>query len=796
MAGRKSDAREGRVGFNVSTAERPEFTAPLVAYVFDAEGKLVEQADVKGGRVDLAIGESQLARARVFIAPRLERQKETTITAASLERAGAYEPVLRPGGKLVDTVFVPGTIIDWWPFCFCWVRGQVVRASDNRPVCGARVHVCEVDPIPIWILRLPDRDLFRLRDDLLEVLRTPPIPEPQPGPDPAPFERAAFRFKQSAAATKLQRAALNPQPLPPKALSSVQGAVSHGGHASISAQPLPPRGTGALRHPGEHAGFDPQPEPPSLAHAAAHRVSALTLNLQASLASSSATIVRQALVANWQILVPYLCLWPWWWWWFRCDEVAVVTTDAHGRFETAVVYPCGGDHPDLYFWVEFDFGSGFETVYHPPIPCNTYWNYACGTEVTIRVHDARVPACGGPGDLPGCQVVVLSIGNGVAVREVQTDAAGPAFEGLTTAGQPFGGTLEPRFDCSRTELIENRNIPFYRWSVRRLSGPDGVTTTVDPSSPQIGVWTVLTRDVFRHYELGTSYPSVLMGPLASPTDAPIPNLFAIQPANPPAGPGWDVLNEHVDLATAYFETASLLGAPTSGPTATGPAPDDLAAGRYELKLELFDDTGALVNWTQRGVDLRITDQDAPFGTGTITTSPAPAYNRILNGAGETLGFRMVVRVDNNRCYAEILPVAGDVTPDPACGFHEYSDPTDDVRLSFIARHPNGFANYAFATNKAADPPIAAASTSGVSGATGNNGFTHVGGFTYQGDVSVATLIGSCSNAAFGEHLSVNPTATDGYSTLNGYRHTDTAAFALAVPCPPCACEEEEEEVVR
>ena len=39
------------------------------------------------------------------------------------------------------------------------MRGQVVRASDNRPVCGARVHICEVDPIPIWILRLPDREL-------------------------------------------------------------------------------------------------------------------------------------------------------------------------------------------------------------------------------------------------------------------------------------------------------------------------------------------------------------------------------------------------------------------------------------------------------------------------------------------------------------------------------------------------------------------------------------------------------------------------------------------------------------
>ena len=44
---------------------------------------------------------------------------------------------------------------------------------------------------------------------------------------------------------------------------------------------------------------------------------------------------------------------------------------------------------------------------------------------------------------------MLSIGRGVAVREVQTSGA----EGLTNANEPFGATLEPRVDFSRTELI-------------------------------------------------------------------------------------------------------------------------------------------------------------------------------------------------------------------------------------------------------------------------------------------------------------------------------------------------------
>jgi hypothetical protein len=163
----------------------------------------------------------------------------------------------------------------------------------------------------------------------------------------------------------------------------------------------------------------------------------------------------------------------------------------------------------------------------------------------------------------------------------------------------------------------------------------------------------------------------------------------------------------------------------------------------------------------------------------------------MNSAGDTMGFRMVVRVDNNRCFAEIQPVAGDVPPDPLCGFHEYGSPADQVLLSFVARHANGFATYGFSTRKAAGPPIGAASTSGTSGAAGTGGFGHAGSFTYEKLVSVATLLGSCANAAFAERLDVDATATNGYTRLSGYDHADTAAFALAQPCPPCECEEDD-----
>lgn len=757
----KSDSRRPSTHFTVSLEERPDYQEPLAAVVFDSVGNLLDQAKVKDGKVKVDLPAQTLMRSRVFIVP-LTGDSEKAPTLEAMERLGAYQAIVAVEGKLTELIRVPGAVIDFWPACSCYVHGQVVRSSDNRKVCGARVHICEVDKLPRWILRLPEDDLFRLRDDLLDVIRRPPIPLPGPFPrpplpDPPPLHRPVFRFAGAAGPSPELKTA------------------------------LPRTGLDAAA-------------PQQMLSAQRDRY-----DLQLQLLTPSAAVLRDLLVVNASLIYPWFCLWPHWWWRLQCDEVAVVSTDVNGRFQAVVHYPCLGDHPDLYFWVEYDFGSGFESVYHPPIACHTYWDYLCGSEVTIRVSDPRVPSCSDEPDLPGCQVVVLSIGNRVAVRELQTSAAGATREGLTAGGEPFGATLEPRVDFSRSELIDNKNIPFYRWSYRRLSGPDGVSTAAsvpasvpistaaDAASAPAGDWTPLTRSVVRHYKDGTSYPADPMGPLPTsgpPPTAPIENLFRIRPANPPVGTEWRVLNEHVDLATAYFETASLTGSPASGPVDGSPpvpAPDDLAAGRYELKLELFDQGGNLVNWTDKGVDLRITVQDAPFGSGTITTVSAPTYNRILSG-GKTIGFKMVVRVDNNHCYAEVLPLAGDVTPDPLCGFHTYA-PGDKVRFRFVARHPNQFANYAFNSFRATGPALAVVATAGVTGAAGTSGYAHVGGFQYEKDVAVAALMGSCANAAFAKRLDVEPLAQNGYTRLHYLRHADTAAFALAQPCPPCVCDE-------
>jgi hypothetical protein len=191
------------VTFHVSTQQRPDVEHPLAAYVFDARGELVERAHVRDEKVELTLPTGELARHRVFIAPAAETLDPKKPTPAMLERLSAYEPVLQAGGPLLDCIAIRSVILDLWPFRFCWVPEHVVRRSDNRAVCNAWVHICEVDRVARLISKPPDPDVLRLRDDLLDIIRNAPIPRPIPDPDPEPFppgsgprpESAAFRTR-------------------------------------------------------------------------------------------------------------------------------------------------------------------------------------------------------------------------------------------------------------------------------------------------------------------------------------------------------------------------------------------------------------------------------------------------------------------------------------------------------------------------------------------------------------------------------------------------------------------------
>lgn len=736
---------ESTLHLKVPLEGTPDEHLAIVAYAFDARGDLLDSKPVEKGEVRLAVGAADASHARILLGPPLPAGADTVPTIERLQRLQAYEPAWRfdPKRTIHDLLEIPERLWKPWLWCTCLIRGQVVRRVsvagilEDLPVCAARVHICEVDPLPWIILKLPDDLVYRLRDDLWREL-VKPFPIPDPGDPPFGIDPGW----------------IDPSP---ENLGGIKGQRTRFGLTSRVAQ-------GSL----DTASFNAARS--DTGQRVAPAIESLSGEFRTALQSRSTTVLRQSLLANLEIVRPYLCLWPWFWGWYRCDEIAVLETNAQGRFETMYGYPCFGDRPDLYVWVEFCIGGVWTTVSRPPIGCNTRWDYACGDDITIHLTDPRVPVCGEPPESPGKSVTIVGIGENVSTHELVMTAG--ATQGLTTAAEPFGGVLEPRVQWGRTALFAS-GITHYRWSYRRLTMSDAVIVAVDPGPH------VLSHDVSRHYQMpslvsgvGPSFPAEPMGPFFPGHD-----VFKIQPVSPLAAgnDGWAFVDSHVDNATAFFATQLLAADP------------ELAAGQYELKLELFRITAGvptLIDLTAEGVHLFIPDQDAPFGGGTMTTTePTSPEFYFFNPALPThrVGFRIVVRIDNNICHGNVLDTSVGGVGAGSCGFIEYQ-PSTDAKVAFTASHPHDFATFDFSVVRGPGCPIAELAASGAVGAASvcsapTTCFTRTG-TEFRQFIPVATLLGSTSDttncppcvakAAFAEHLHVFATATDGWYRLSAY----------------------------
>jgi len=434
--------------------------------------------------------------------------------------------------------------------------------------------------------------------------------------------------------------------------------------------------------------------------------------------------------------------------------------------------------------VECKIGGVWTTVYRPPIPCATDWNYACGTEILVRVTDPRVPVCSEKPDPAGKVVVVMGIGENISMNQIKRATEGgitdPAKQGLTNdkssfgEDAPFGGMLEPRVQFGRTALFA-AGVTHYRWSYRRLTSSDGDAN-----------WHHLDKAVSRHYmvidqsstDVTVSFPTEPMGPENN-------SLFKIQPflpSNP--SDGWATVDSHQDNATAFFPTHLLDGGDAES-----------AAGKYILKLELFKSDGTLVNLTDEGITLKVPDVNAPFGADTVSAIDAPAENQVVK-SGKVVAFQMVVHIDNNVCQGNINDVTLNGVAAGECGFLEYLEGTEgssDAVISFSASHPNNFATFNFNVTRGSAGTVVPASAVGQVGLS-STGFNHVAG-TYSKNVSVSSLLNSppsvppCIRGAFAEHLRVHAMATDGWDRLHhldGPRQGESGFKAFAITSAPPA----------
>jgi hypothetical protein len=696
------------------------------AYVFEnATGKLLESKPVVKGELTLETSPDLMrSQVQLIIGPAMPKELGRNLTPGILQSAGGFQTSIRLSNEnLISVSAIPA--INWpafWPLCH--VRGNLTKSfiidgvERVLPVCEARVHICDIDRISLWWPNIPDR-IFA---DLAAKLRPHfdwPVPPRIPFPLPNP---------------------IGPLPQP--------------GNPGIRIAKVMSNTTGNVKTIG---------------------LPVLPLKLQTAIVSNSTSAIKSAVLEHYHDLHAYFCLWPWCWpWFYRCTEVGTAKTDCNGHFDFSY-WDFG--KKNIYVWVEVLIGGSWVTVYKPSRPCHTFWNYACGTDINIRITDERVRQCSCD-SLPGDLIWMKSINFGKSIRSIQQSSAGSGHlanaVGLTQFGafgniSPFGSTfpLVVQFGAGFPKATASH----YRWKFRRIL--DGALQTVvegeNNLAGEIGKPYTYPIIVAGNPQLASN--SFTMGPTVVGGNAQykIPHTTATLDV-PEAGALWD----RQDTATIYLRTVDL----------------DME-GLYELTFELVNAAGAVqaVPANTYIVSKKASDVTIP-GQETVTANGLPENYVVKNGAGQAVAFRFYLRVDNNRCYADVQDaIVPSGTTDTECGFGYYNNKaTDTVTLRFVAGHPHDFATYSFAVTKGNSNPVAAANSSGVV-TVGNNGYA-VGDSpqgasprdAYSKVIPVATMLGACPQAAFAENLYVNATHTDGVNELNNLDASDTAAIAIA-PAP-------------
>jgi hypothetical protein len=777
------------VNVRLEQAEEKELPKVMV-YAFDATGQfLAAKALPKGeqGQVKLELP-SELAdtTVRVVLGPQQaeERQevpmwmdklirrgevRKETPSLASLSRKGAYEKRVRlaaDGGIIDMVVFQP----DWtkWLLCRCVVRGRLVKrvplpdgTTKELGVCHACVKMYEVDKIPKIILQLPERDLFRLRDELWRILEKP-LPRPVVFPPPPPP--------------------------PPETIGKVVGPMTIAGPertpllGSLVATPVIPL---------------PPPEP----------TSSLKGELEPIFRAASVSQLRSALVAKAEVLAVHICSLEWLWYWFHTDLIKCVCTDEQGRFETTIWYRCAGDKPDLYFKAVQCIGGTLHTLYDPGVACHTYWDYVCGSEVVLETDDPAAITCVSQDPVdppPGVSLWVMPYGvGGIRLDQIypkwQKDPIGPGWHminpipekyGLTDFADgvdtwvdvPFGSTLGFRHGYSSGIPYDVPDKPaYYRWLYNKLDSVGNETEWREFAAP-------VAETVVRHYvdydlahpELPPTFPAYLLGPQEKNNM----HLYEFKPHKLLQVSGhkreWPVDDWFAEIYSGIIQSVNLPGGVAS------------AAGKYKIKLEVYDKNANMVSPGPGTFNFIVPTGLAADGV-TILTRKAEA-SEIQGG-----GFIFYLHVDNNQCEAEIYDTIVNGVAAGPCGFIGYA-PGDDVHLSFKAKHPNGFGRFKFTIVRGSSGYVLAASAPADPSAsppikpddvawpnaplvtdTPVNGFKRNASSVFTKNVGEAAMRGGCPKAAFSENLYVAATATNGWGRLSGL---DASALPKAFALEP------------
>jgi len=682
-------------------------TPPLQAYVFTNQGKLLGSGVVEQGSAAVEVPADLDGRTiQVILGPRTEKDRPLP-TAAALKRMGAY---VKPARFLAERprldLKLPGSIFPRW--CLCIVRGRLVKrftlpdgTTAELPVCNARVNICEVDRIPLVISKLPDRDILRLRDDLLRKLRVIPGPfPPGPEPDPAPL----------AGVTQM-RAERNISPVAALSAAHQESLTALATSSSV----------GQLRS-----------RLIDLSSLIMIHLCDL-LYLWPFFSVDCLTTVEADEEGRFSALIAYDCA-------DKPDLYLWVEQFQEGAWHT--VY-----RPSIGCGTHWNYACGTEIVLNLPraVACQEP-TYDIPPGVTLFVLPyaiANTPIWGTPpGSPPAPDGWVRSDG-------FVNYHSGAALGWLYDA--PFARTLNFIHDDSY--FIPSSGIKYFRYSYRRLSGSPN-TGAADPS------WTPITTPLARGYRMEYSdrlptYESYPIGPV---TPGPHSGLFEFKPQTPPArstDPATVVAREWTsgNLSEAAASWNTLLAAP---PLADDNTTDD--AGDFEVKIEVFDPAGKQV--MPGASTFRFLARNADGTTTRLATPAEEAGGAYVfrvhvdnNGVQAELPQPSIGGVAASDDCGFLRYETGDLAHVQFLAAH----PNNHAVFSFgITRGSHGMPSAS-----TLDPYVEVAAASAP---TGTTAYAKVGG-EYQRDFTPAELVGTCVNAAFAASLNVYGKATDGYQRL-------------------------------
>lgn len=715
----------------------------LRVYMVSPDGAIVEEAKFENMEARLkASFDSRFKPGRILLREKVRIYVGQAIPKEAgqkdedtLNTMGAYQvPLSFEKDNSIIITRLPADILIPFPWHFCHVKGNVSKyfnidgQSVKSPVCHARVHICDVKKIFFWPIYLKPK--FKIPDLVLEDLKLKFINLETSLPKFKLQDKEGIRNIRNTGTTKIN--------LPLRALPN---------RKEIFAKDTLEK---KLRY---------------------HKLEPLPEQVLADITSESLDVMRRTLVDYHELLFPYICLWPIFWPWFYWKhEEAVVTTDCNGDFD-AWLFTFNNTNRNIYIWVEVEINGQWVTVYRPPVPCRTYWDYKCGTDINIFVTDPRVEPCDCGLQGPADAVWFTAIGSSASALRIEQTVGSIALQGATLNNggctdilgidggmkiSPFGANLDFSLFCGRD--IFDAGVTHYRWKRTRITDENQVPIPPILQTTEFldGVITrgYLVRLSAAHYE--THYLTLGTGPASAyriPHEDITEETFDI--------PGDEFLTP--EWSSSTFISASLDSTKVEN-------------GIHKFELELLKKVGASF-------------VVVPVDKATFRVSEAnnignniPAPDNYLNlAAGNTAtSYKMLVRIDNQKCEAQIhdamLLETGALSG--VCGFIIYDDIAQNVQISFEASHPRNFARYSFGVIKGNGTEGTGVGDSGfvISSTTQ---FNLIGGDYYQ-DVPVSQLLGSCpGQAAFSENLYVTSLATNGTSRLDGYDDSDVNAFALS-----------------